>query len=53
MIGFQVSEYIDRRLVHETVVTIPALAGITLRGFLLSENRRECIIFAPVGEAKP
>jgi hypothetical protein len=50
---FQVSEYIDYALVHETVVSIPALEGLAVRGFVLSENRRECIIFTPVGERKP
>jgi hypothetical protein len=50
---YQISEYIDRKLVFETVVSNPALAGITVRGFILSDNRRECILFTPVGEPKP
>lgn len=53
MTDLQVSEYIDYELVHETTVTIPALAGLAVRGFILSENRRECLIFTPVGERKP
>lgn len=47
---FQVSEYIDRELVNELVVSHPALDGLRLRGFVLSENRRECVIFTPVDE---
>jgi hypothetical protein len=49
----QISEYVNRQLVYETVLSHPALERITVRGFVLSENRQECVIFAPVGEAKP
>lgn len=53
MTDLQIAEYIDHKLVHEGVVSHPALDGLRVRGFLLSHNRRECVIFTPVGERRP
>jgi hypothetical protein len=60
--GYRVREYIDYIQVFDTVIDHPLLGistpwyrngvyqgetTIGLRGFLVSENRRECIIFDP------
>ena len=62
---YRVTEYLDRKVVSEVEVTHPALEvavrwyrngveqGVTTvgpKGFLLTEDRRYCLVIEPTGE---
>lgn len=42
-----ITEYLDREQIHETDVDHPALAGLSVRGFLISQDKRAVIVIEP------
>lgn len=50
---FQIVEYFDREVITTFTTSHPALEGMDLRGFLLSDDRRACVVIEPIPESEP
>lgn len=50
---YHVTEFYDREVIAEFTGSHPALEGISVNGFLLSQDRRACIVFEEVPDETP